>query len=504
MMRGLLLAAALCVAVSAPPAKAQDAEALALCESMDRPNIDCACVARRVDQHRTIAPTQAGSDLVLARYAYALGEDGEPLDAVFQRVVSEAGGPSGLLDLERAFDQLGGALETIEEFEGRCVIEGAARAEPLQPAPGSPAEAFAASCVEAAGAGQARSCGCEAAMFEELAGPQGLEAYRLSFSLYPEDPSEDPAAIRAETLGVSAERYRELEQEARAAIGPYQERVSNHCSAMLWAEDSPGFDEAARAEIGAGRVERAAGGGAALAEARAEMEAAAAEAEAMAQDAGQTNATNLPDPARLEAAVGEPEAIDAGAVIAQGCTGSDAYCGCLAEQFESATAGASEGGRMLAAMTLVGDGLDEVTATRAARSVDAAAQAELAQLFPRVSALPGRCEARAGAMAGARAAEAAAASGSARERYLAVCAYRQGDDAASVCRCAADHLDASLSEDEFDLFVRIQAADLEGEAPLADSPELDPEEAARALATNPRLMEAMMGLQSACMAGGYP
>ena len=54
---------------------------------------------------------------------------------------------------------------------------------------------------------------------------------------------------------------------------------------------------------------------------------------------------------------------------------------------------------MLAAMTLVGDGLDEATATRAARSADASAQAELGQVFPRVMNIPGQCEAEADASA---------------------------------------------------------------------------------------------------------
>ena len=276
---------------------------------------------------------------------------------------------------------------------------------------------------------------------------------------------------------------------------------------MLWAEDSPGLDDAERAEIGAEQVEPAAGGGASLAEARSEMEAAADEARARARRAEQSGALDVPDPDRMDAAVGEPEAIEAGVVLAKGCTGSDAYCGCLAEAFESATTGASEGASMLAAMTLVGDGLDEVTATRAARSADGAAQAELAQLFPLVMEIPGRCEAQAEAETNANAADAARGGGDPRGRYLALCEVQQGEDAADVCACAADHFESSLNRDEFDLLIRVQAADLEGQGGFegfANSLGMSEAEAGRALATNPRLMDAMMGLQSACMGGGYP
>jgi len=507
MMRAFLSAAMLWGTLGASSALAQDSEALALCQALDRPNIDCACVARNVGQHRAIAPSEAASDLVIARYAHVLGQDGEPVDAAFERVVETGDGPAAILDMERAFDQLGGALETVDEFEGQCVIAGAPDAQPPQHEPGSVAARFAVSCVDAAGAGSARACGCEAAEFEDLAGADGLEAYLLSFSLYPDDPSEDPAGLRAERMGVSEARFASLEQQARAAIAPQQDRVRNYCNAMVWADGSTGASEAERAAVGAEQVSRAEGGGIAQREAEAEARQAGEEAQARAQAAREAGELEVPDDARTQAGLGEAQAMSATAVLQQGCTGSEAYCSCLTSRFDRATGAASEGGRMLAAMTLVGDGLDEATAARAARSADASAQAELAQLFPAVIDLPARCEAEAGASAAASAAEAARAGGSPRDRYLALCEVQQGEDAADVCACAADHFESTLNDNEFDLLIRVQAADLEGQGGFegfADDMGMSEAEAGRALASNPRLMRAMMGVQGACMAGGYP
>lgn len=506
-MRSLLVAASLCVAASIAPAQAQDREALDVCQSLDRPNIDCACVARKVAQHRAVAPSEAASDLVIARYAAALGQDGEPVDAAFERVVQTGGGPSAILDMERAFDQLGGALESIDEFEGQCVIAGATDAQPPRPEAGSVAAQFAASCIEAAGADSARACGCEAALFEDVAGPAGLEAYLLSFSLYPDDPSEDPAVLRAERMGVSPARFDALEREARAAIGSEQEQVRNYCNAMVWADNAAGYSEAERAAVGAAPVSRADGDGAAVAEMESAMREAGEEARSRARAAAQGGDLAMPDDARTQAALGEARSMSAADVLQQGCTGSDAYCGCLATRFDQATDGASEGGRMLAAMTLVGEGLDEVTTTRAARSADAAAQAELARLFPQIMDIPGQCEAQASARVAADAADAARADADPRARYLALCQFQEGDAGGEVCACAADHFDASLNRDEFDLLIRVQAADLEGQGGFegfAGDLGMSEAEAGRALASNPRLMQAMMGLQTACMTGGYP
>lgn len=508
MMRRAFLAA-MAVAVAAivlPYADAQDDQALSLCESLERPNIDCACVARNVAQHRAIAPSDAAADLVIARYAHALGQEGEPIDAAFERVVRSGSGPGAILDMERAFDQLGGALEAIDEFEGQCVIEGAPQAEPPQAETRSVAARFAESCIEAAGAGSARACSCEAAVFADLAGSDGLEAYLLSFSLYPDDPSEDPAGVRAEQMGVSPAQFQALERQARAMIAPRQDAVRNYCNAMVWADDAPGSSQAERAAVGDGTISRAAGEGVAMRETQGAMTEAGDEALARARAAREAGDLEIPDNERTRAALGDAEAMSAASVLQQGCTGSAAYCSCLTSRFDEATGGASEGGRMLAAMTLVGDGLDEATSTRAARSADAGAQAELAQIFPQIMNIPGQCEAEAEAGAAAEAADAARGSGDPRERYLALCEVQRGEDAADVCACAADHFQATLNADEFDLLIRVQAADLEGQGGFegfADDMGLSQAEAGRALGSNPRLMRAMMGVQSACMAGGY-
>ena len=506
MMRAGVLAATAIIAIVLPIAEAQDEQAMALCDSLDRPNIDCACVARNVAQHRAIAPSDAASDLVIARYAHALGQDGEPVDAAFERVVQSGSGPSAILDMERAFDQLGGALETIEDFEGQCVIDGAPQAAPPQPEADSVAARFANSCIDAAGAGSARACGCEAAMFEDLAGSEGLQAYLLSFSLYPDDPSENPAGVRAEQMGVSPEQFEALEQEARGAIAPRQNAVRNYCTAMIWADDAPGFSQAERAAVGAQAVSRAEGGGVAQREMEAAMIEAGEEARARARAARERGDLDIPEDDRTRAALREAEAMSAASVLQQGCSGSAAYCRCLTTRFDQAVGGASEGARMLAAMTLVGDGLDEATATRAARSADASAQAELGQVFPRVMNIPGQCEAEADASALTEAADAARGSGAPRERYLALCEVQHGEDAADVCACAANHFETHLNVDEFDLLIRIQAADLEGQGgfeAFADGLGMSEAEAGRALATNPNLMGAMMEVQSACMTGGY-
>ncbi len=489
-------------------ALAQDAEGFALCESLERPNIDCACVAQRVEQYRTNAPSEAVSDLVIARYANALGKDEPDLEAAMQRVTNEGEDGMAFLRAERYFDRLDGPISDASQIEAQCVIPGVAPAPAPAPAPGTAAAALADACTESVGETQASWCGCEAAMMESIVGPERLEAYHLSFSLYPDDPTEDPAIIRAGRMGVIPARYEELQQSARATLEPELDGLRNYCTAMTWADAEDGSSAEVRAAVGTGEASEPMGYGSAE-ELEAAMRAAGAEADAMAAEAQRSGATSAPADiqAELEAATGTPQAMSASAIIAQGCDGSEAYCGCVAEGLDEATAGASDDARMLAAMNLVGSEIDPAIVTSVMRSVGPAAHAELGQIFPAIMPIPGRCEAAAGASAAAEAAEAARSGGDPRERYLALCEVQQGAEAADVCACSADHFSATLNDDEFDLLIRVQAADLDGQGgfeSFAGDMGMSEAEAGRALASNPRLMRSMMGVQSACMTGGYP
>jgi hypothetical protein len=504
-MGRLISVFAVCLGMVSAPAFAQDQQAFAFCQQLDRPNIDCACVARRVGQYRAVAPTPEGADLVLAQYAYVLGQEGQPLDEAYERV---AGGPDGLaalMDLEAAFDSLDGELGTIDEFEGPCVIKGVEPATLPSPETDSQAALYADACVVAAGQSAARSCACEAVQLQALVGPQQLQAYRLSFSMYPGDVDEDAALMRAEHMQISPARYRELESAARSAINPRVETIRNYCSAMMWADEAQGFTLAEREAVGVGAVERGVGGGAALAAMQAEAEAAAEEARRQTKAAREAGLLQAPDSEQLTAVGQAAQAMSAATLLQQGCEGSDIYCACLSERFTSATASASDGARMLAAITLVSDGLDQATMMRAARSADADAQMEMGQIFPLVMNIPDQCGTQATVAAANQAADDARGQGDARDRYLALCAYEQGEDADSICECAANHFANNLNESEFDMLVRIQAAGLEGQGGFegfAGEMGMSEDEAGQAVVANPRLMETMMGVRGACMGGG--
>lgn len=233
MQKLLVISAVLigCVILSNSPVSAQDT--LGACNGLQRPNIDCACVAKRMDDFKSSIQSSKLKSLLDARYANAIGLKSD-IDAASTSFMSD---PSQAISAQMAFDKLGGLPENIEDFERGCAANVEQRFKLDQIKEGSPAESFVESRVKSVGENQRRSSICLANELSGYLSDAEFLAYQLSYSYYQGDHQNDDAASRAKKMGVSKAQYEQLEKSARAKFQKSNERNSNYCNAITYAED---------------------------------------------------------------------------------------------------------------------------------------------------------------------------------------------------------------------------------------------------------------------------
>ena len=175
-------------------------------------------------------------------------------------------------------------------------------------------------------------------------------------------------------------------------------------------------------------------------------------------------------------------------------SGYDApFCSCFAQDFNAniaPQAGESAGALMAIA---IGQGMQDEKAVQLIQKADGSVVARMA---PQMTDLVQACEAKS-TQAGVDAV--LNAGGTPKEQYERICLHNDPENGA-FCSCAANHLDSQLNPQEMSILVRLEGASLTDTefSEIAGEMGMSEEQAGMALAQNPRLMQATMGLMSAC------
>ena len=493
-----------------------------LCSGLERTHIDCGCVGKRIATFLHVSPSAEFNRMTEASYKVSLGIPADRAGAM----EAAFGSNEKLMNIAAAYAPYGG--HEIEYEEG-CVIENAAPT----PLASFPVEDIYQRSFEAcdASTGMTRWCQCDTAARAEVLTPAEFEADFLSFSDYDgsNGSMEALTAMRAAKMGLSPEAYSALTARARAKLAAKTDDdgsayFSNRCHAMTYGEDaqsgailtSMARDDAARAgpPLGLESINvthtspQVPTGAEMMAEIADEQQAAFDDAIRLSAGV-EEDVQAIQNSAELAQIRDGSDLASAASVVERGCMGeagrSAAYCQCFAEEFSRRVpASMSEGGQRMTAMMLVGSGLSSVEAAQISTNATQTEQMEAATAFPNLMDIPELCESSAQIAAVDAAMD---GTNNVRDRYLAMCDLQHGDDAGSLCTCAADYFEDNLNENEWSMLIDIQVAELKGEddafAKYASDIGLTEAEAEQAIMSNPRLMQSMMGMGPACMSSGF-
>lgn len=211
---------------------AVDESSNSACESYDRPNIDCVCVAKRMQVYLNATELGDVKQLLKQRYLHALGLQNTLLP-LSKKVMSQ---PKMMIAAEMNFDHLGGMPENIEDFERGCVLETTQVVRIDEPLSGSAAAKFAESRTKIVGQAYKRNSFCIANKMSLYMTQAEIEAYHLSYSYYEGDHSNDDVASRAKKMGLSKLQYQQLVSSGRSKFEKNNELDGNYCNAVTYAE----------------------------------------------------------------------------------------------------------------------------------------------------------------------------------------------------------------------------------------------------------------------------
>ncbi|MEO0436182.1 MAG: hypothetical protein AAF098_04680 [Pseudomonadota bacterium] len=222
---------------------AQSTEIHDACGRFERSNIDCACVAKRVERFQSKANSSEGRELIAQGYYFAVGMSND----YRSRMERALANPSSAIELMQAFDSLGGRPENIQDYENGCVIAGAARASFAQPRNTQTMQQYRSACV--ASSGQRRYCACEGAQLQKVLSTAEFEAYFRSFADYSDKEATtlvQMSQARGKAMGLSAQAYDELVGGARNKTSRHRLERESYCNAIVWADDEAGASAATR------------------------------------------------------------------------------------------------------------------------------------------------------------------------------------------------------------------------------------------------------------------
>jgi len=473
-MRNLpLISAFLFTILSAPSAWAMPQSVQQACEGLDRPNIDCGCVARRVAAFDRVSPTPELKEVVEQGYYRALGLDNRHGQA-FEAMAED---PMAMLMAMELYDQFGGLPENVSDYERGCVIEGAPVPEVALLRDTPAAANYVAACNTSTG--DPRYCACTASRAQSRLAKDEFEAYFRSFSDYSDGDAMRPAEMadaRGKSMGISGAEFRQLEQDARAKLAPHQEADAAYCGALLWADQEAGLDAEARADAGF----------------------APGMVAAMTPQAE----PSIEAPAGSGGPLEQARSIAAGSCAQDG--NSDQYCACFMDAFESQVVQRASSPSVVLAWTMMGTSVSSLSTMQQMnlmQSLEPQDQQAAAMLFTQTMDIADGCSQ-------GPAPAVAALEGAPRERMMQICISENEDEA--LCECMVDGMEGQFSPDDFELIVDMREAEYQGaEDPLgvvASQRGLSASEAEEALANNPAIMAGTMAMASAAMQciGGIP
>ncbi|EED30474.1 hypothetical protein NOR53_659 [gamma proteobacterium NOR5-3] len=222
-----------CILTTGCSVVAADFDTQSACERLQRPNIDCACVAERLESFNQLSPNAGAVEVINQGYLYALGQDNNYEEAL----VAAMSNPMAAIGMMQAYDSVGGRPENVTDYEEGCVISGADKPT-LTPTKSSAAiDQYIAGCVRASG--DQRFCSCDASRKSERLSAEEFEAYYRSFADYSDDDArslDELASMRGKAMNMSAAEFQDLQGSARAKIAPFEDADANYCGALLWAE----------------------------------------------------------------------------------------------------------------------------------------------------------------------------------------------------------------------------------------------------------------------------
>ena len=451
-------------------------DALAACQSLNRSNIDCGCVASRVDVFDRVSPSEQAREVIHQSYLYALGLE-NTLEPAFEALMSN---PMQAIAAAEAYDSVGGQPSSIQEFEQGCVIQGAEIASLPQPSSSPAAQNYTQLCSSIA-SGE-RWCSCTTARIEATLGQPDADAYLWGMAdvrtVEPED-RERSYQQRGAQMGLSGDAFEALLTEARASYSQVEEQDSLYCEAMTWADTEPGLSTSARSNAG--------------------FEPGVAGQLGSGQTAGNDSLDTSSD-----------AVANAREIVARSCASngnSEHYCACYMRDFEARVVAPSSPDVALAWAVNFGaeGGISASERMSFAQSLPQSAMQEAGMLFAQTSDIGQACTQNpAGATGEAR----RRPEGTPRERMERLCLADGAD--AETCSCAAGRMEAAFPAADFELIVEIREADARGEddplAAVAAERGLSADEAREALENNPAIIRGtmMMGQSLMQCMGGMP
>ena len=508
----LVWATALVAAFAFGSAHAQSAEFTrqsdqyrAACETLGAPNIDCVCVGKMHATWAHLSPTPEYATYLYQTYRKNVGLTHTQDEALNQTVESLGGEQGFMMSEANSFEPVSDADPFQYESARGCVIAEA----PRPSVPDIPAGTAFAEYVEQAqiSLGWEKYPKCVAGEYMKMFDEPSFDAHlrRTRFG----HPAEQIAA----EMGRSVEQVEALIASAsniHAEMGKTLPDPTMYCMARLAAEDySTGelrlnYARSAQARLGKPvglesidvtrpppePVDQMAAAMAEMEAVRAEMAGAPSREELLAEI---ENSPEFQQAQRMQAG-GDVQVSDAEMDAACKGSGYDApFCSCFVEDFNAKIApqaGESAGALMAIA---IGQGLNGEKTVQLIQKADSSVMARMA---PQMTELVQACEAKS-TKAGVDAV--LNAGGTAKEQYERICLHNDPDNGA-FCSCAASHLDSQLNAQEMSILVRLEGASLTDTefAEIAGEMGMTEEQAGMALAQNPRLMQATMGLMSAC------
>lgn len=477
-MVGLTLS--LCAAASA------NSMVEAACQSLNRPNIDCVCVAKRVETYQRFSTTPEAKDMIAQTYLREVGLEND-FEASVKAAYGDETDPMKQLSLEMAMEPVGGTPTNIEHLESGCVIKGASPIAITPPRDIKGAGNFSAvdyvdQCMKSVGSNDdgRRYCQCSTERLAHRLTDREFEANFRSFSQTadtnsrldrPSSSREEDFRVMARAMGVSLDAFKGLIKSARQKIDPFEEQDTAYCASRLWADQRPGQSADARKLAGF--------------------------------DAGilMMSDQNTPDLSGLSSGSNRERAA---AILSNDCASngnSDAYCACYMRDFDARIVAASPSDNATLAFALMTGGgsmppMDYMSATQSLPQADHEAAAMLMMSVPDLGESFTQGETSAPEPL----------QGTPAERMTAICIEEKENEA--LCQCMTGQLESKLSPDDFELIVDIREADAQGAddplAKVAQDRGLSKAEAEEAMAMNQSLMGGMMGMNMMACMGGMP
>jgi hypothetical protein len=458
----------------------------AACQSLSRPNIDCVCVAKRVETYQRFSPTPEAKDMITQTYLREVGLEND-FEASVKAAYGDKIDPMKQLSLEMAMEPVGGTPTNIEHLESGCVIKGASPIAITPPRDIKGAWNFSSvdyvdQCMKSVGSNDdgRRYCQCSTERLAHRLTDREFEANFRSFSQTadtnsrldrPSSSREEDFRVMARAMGVSLDAFKGLIKSARQKIDPFEEQDTAYCSSRLWADQRPGQSADARKLAGF--------------------------------DAGilMMSDQNTPDLSGLSSGSKREQAT---AILANDCSdngNSDAYCACYMRDFDARIVAASPSDNATLAFALMtgGGSMPPMDYMTSVQSVPQSDHEAAAMLRMSVSDLGDNCSQ--GEVAAPEPLQ-----GTPAERMTAICIEENENEA--LCQCMTGQLESKLSPDDFELIVDIREADAQGAddplAKVAQDRGLSKAEAEEAMVMNRSLMGGMMGMDLMACMGGMP